>query len=85
MFIYLIHEISTKLSVDSFHFSSYPFRKSPEEEKKMMQHRNRANMPQVILSSKVFAFSIDLQILRKPIQWWYLNFDGITGVTKFNL
>ena len=38
------------------------------KKKKMMQHRNRANMPQVILSSKVFAFSIDLQILGKPIQ-----------------
>ena len=27
---YLFYEINTKLSVDSFYFSSYPFRKSPE-------------------------------------------------------
>ena len=46
LFVYLFYEINTKLSVDSFHFSSYPFRKSPGQEKKMMQHRNRANMPQ---------------------------------------
>ena len=47
---YLFYEIDTKLSVDHFYFSSYPFRK-PEWEKndvaqKKMKKSHIGNMPQ---------------------------------------
>ena len=46
--------IYTKISVNSFYFSSYPFRKPPEWWKKWCS-REKDEKVTVILNSKVFA------------------------------
>ena len=87
---YLFYEINTKFPADSFYFSSYPFRKYPELEKNdAAQKKKKSHIEpkchKVVLNSKAFAFSSNLQIWRMPIQWWFVNFDGIPGVIKCNL